>query len=206
MNGFRIIMLVAMFALLSLRAPAMLWADHVSPCESFATSAGGVLLVCPAGDGPSLASIGATIDVTLMSFTSPVPGMPAGDFWIQAYVGTVPLCGGHTSSNADGMTDANGRTTISGSVAAGGYQFPVYVVAQGLFIGDPQYCDDPLSLTLVSPDINADLVVDLVDFALFGPAFGAEVVEQMDFNGDGAVDLIDFSMFGSHFLHGCSAL
>ena len=94
------------------------------PCESSATSAGGVLMVCPAGDGPTLSDIGATISVTLLYCTlvEPIVGVPPQDLWIQSKAHPDPrLCGGAGSSNADLVTDVNGQTTMSGSIAAGGY-------------------------------------------------------------------------------------
>ena len=182
-------------------------------CESSATSAGGVLMVCPAGDGPTLSDIGATIRVTLLwcTLAEPLVNLPPQDVWIQS--STHPdsrLCGGSASSNADGLTDMNGQTTISGSIAAGGYFGDgVYVVASASFIQLGDACDNPLPLVLVSPDINGDLVVDVVDFSTFAAAYvngGGNVDPRMDFDGDGTIDLVDLAMFAAHYLHRCSAL
>lgn len=179
-------------------------------CESSATSAGGVLLVCPAGDGPTLSDIGATISVTLLWCTQaePLVDLAPQNVWIQSKTNADPrLCGGAGSSNADGLTDINGQTTISGSIAAGGYFGDgVYVVANGVFIQLGDTCDNPLPLILVSPDINEDLVVSLADLAIFATAFpsgGGAVDPRMDFNGDGRIDAADLAMFAAHFRHSC---
>jgi hypothetical protein len=179
----------------------------ISPCLSTASSAGGVLLVCPAGDGPTLAEVGATISVTVMDPSgNPVPYVYPGDFWIDGTPFGTRTCRGSYSSAADGYPDASGYTTMSGSIAAGGYCVGVYVIAEGIAIqyGD---CDNPLPVTLVSPDINNDQVVDSEDFALFAVAYeggGTTVDPRMDFNGDGTIDSLDFTMFGNHYLHVCS--
>lgn len=180
-------------------------------CESSAETAGGVLLVCPAGDGPTLESIGATIHITLLYCLPPMPlvWMPPQDIWIQTpvYPWDDRFCVGNGSAavNADAPSDANGQTTISGAIAACGYfDDPLYVFAGGVLLESDATCDNPLPLILVSPDINADHVVDIVDFSLFGGVFSAGGTDpHMDFNGDGLVDLIDVSLFGQHFTHTC---
>lgn len=183
-------------------------AGHIGSCESSATSAGGVLLTCPAGDGPTLADIGATITVFVRDIVSdPVPNIPAGDFWVQGFA---PFnyrlyCTGSGSSNADAPTDMNGYTTISGPVATGGYiAGDVYVIAQGMVIRYYQECNNPIPLVLVSPDIDGNLLVDVVDFGIFGEIFtSGENDPRADYNGDGLVDIVDFGMFGMHYGHTC---
>ncbi len=181
----------------------------IDPCQSSASSAGGVLLVCPVGDGPTLSSIGAMVSVTLEDCGgAPVQGIPAQNFWIQGKADPQLLCGGSLSSSADAATDLSGQTTMSGSIAAGGYLGDgVYAVAEGYMIqGTDGLCDNPLPLVLVSPDINGDLVVGLADLAIFATAFpsgGGTVDPRMDFNGDGKIDAADLSLFAVHFLHRC---
>ena len=182
------------------------------PCESSATSAGGVLLVCPGSDGPTLSDIGATISVTILWCTQaePLADLPPQDFWIMGSTYPDPrLCGnGPGSASADAPTNVNGQTTISGSIAAGGYFGDgVYVFAGGAIIQLGDTCDNPLPLVLVSPDINGDLVVESADFALFAAEFssgGGAGDPRMDFNGDGLVESVDFALFAQHFSHECS--
>ena len=181
----------------------------IDPCQSSASSAGGVLLVCPLGDGPTLSSIGAMVNIKLEDCGgAPVQGIPQQDFWIQGKADPQLLCGGYLSSSADATTDLSGQTTISGSIAAGGYLGDgIYAVAQGYMIqGTDGLCDNPLPLVLVSPDTNGDLVVDLLDLAAFAAVFvtgGGTVDPRMDFDGDEQIGLVDLSLFARHFLHRC---
>jgi hypothetical protein len=183
----------------------------IDPCMSSASSAGGVLLVCPSGDGPTLAAIGATISVIVEDAAeNPIPGIPPEDFWVDGLPFITRTCGVTVSSSADGPTDASGHTTMSGSIAAGGYCNGVYAIAQGTPVGpsvEYEICDTPLPLTIVSPDINNDRVVDSGDLALFAVAYAggdSTLDPRMDFNGDGTIDSLDFTMFGNHYLHQCS--
>jgi hypothetical protein len=185
-------------------------ACHVDPCQSSATTPGGTLLACPAGDGPTLFDIGATIDVTVLGCTGdPVQGIPGADLWIipQDYPGGgYSLCDGSRSSDADYATDNDGHTTMSGAVAAGGYfGSAVYVVVEGSIVDGPA-CPhpEPLALTVVSPDMNADGTVDILDFGLFGNYYASGTDPRADFNGDGQLDSLDFSDFGNHYGHACT--
>ena len=189
-------------------APSRSVSCVIDPCLSSATSTAGTLLVCPAGDGPALSSIGATVNVTVLACdSSPTSGIPADEFWIVSHNSTsLALCGGHLSSNGDADIDANGQTTISGSVAAGGFSSDVHVVAQGFAIGLSCDPDVALPLVLVSPDISGDLVVGIVDVALFAIGFPSSVKPydaRLDFNGDGIVNLVDLSAFARHLHHRC---
>jgi hypothetical protein len=62
-------------------------------------------------------------------------------------------------------------------------------------------------VTVRSPDINVDGIVDLVDFSIFGEYFGTTVNESIldsrksDLDADGDVDVIDFATFGLHLNH-----
>lgn len=206
----RLFVVVSLLSIICVGLVGLVNADIFCECESTAISAGGLLMACPAGDGPTLASIGATITVTLKSCSGlPIPNVHQDDFWI---IGTgnlgsdYELCGGSQSIDADGQTDANGQTTISGSIAAGGYfGTGAYAVAQGVPIEWSDPCNNPLSLVIVSPDINADLVVDLVDLSLLADAYltSGGVDPRMDFNGDDAVDVIELALMSQHYLHVC---
>ena len=204
---------LACLSLCFLLGAASAAAKPINPCASSASTSGGVLVVCPLGDGPTLADIGATIDVTVLMGPSddpePYPSccMLPQDIWV-APVGDYEypsLCRGAYSCTADGLLDENGHTTISGAIAAGGYsEDPVYVLAIGQAIGRGEECDDPLPLVLVSPDINGDLVVDLIDVALLGDALaGEDPRPHADFDGDGLVNLSDVAIFARHLSHRC---
>jgi hypothetical protein len=181
----------------------------VDPCSSTASSAGGCWVICPQGDGDRLDDFGAEISVNVKdALGNPVPNIPASDFWLIGWNDAITLCGGSGSINADAASDANGDATISGDLAGGGCDVGIQVVVQGIVIADPADWSIPLCLALVvvSPDYNGDLIVDIIDFAIFGPAFPSppKVLDScIDFNCDGLVNLIDFAIFGVHYTHSC---
>jgi hypothetical protein len=110
------------------------------------------------------------------------------------------LCAGSGSINADANTDATGFTTISAAWAAGGYDTGVKVVCQGVLL------NETLTITAVSPDINADLSVNLIDFSAFAIAYQSPpkpYTANCDFDCSGTVNLIDFSLFAQHYNHAC---
>ena len=83
------------------------------------------------------------------------------------------------------------------------------VVVQGIIVEDPgagcvALC---LPISAVSPDINGDLVVDLIDLAAFAVSYTAPpkpYVACLDYNCDGTlIDLIDFALFALHYTHAC---
>lgn len=62
-------------------------------------------------------------------------------------------------------------------------------------------CRDPLRV--LSFDLmEADLTVDIVDFALFSADLGTNTLRS-DFDHSGAVGIVDFAMFSAHLNRGC---
>lgn len=173
----------------------------VDLCLSTASAPGGCVFVCPGGDGQTLAARGTVIDVTILGDNGdPIPNIQASDFWFVGCDGNMSLCGGSACINADGPTDSNGHTTISGTIGAGGYAEGVNVVVMGIVIG----CPEPtcLPITVRSPDMDANLVIDIVDLALFAPHYTSPPKPyntQADFNCDGYVDILDLAMFAFHY-------
>ena len=201
----RSVLLVALFCAIPC---AVARAKLIDPCLSTATSAGGTLLVCPAGDGPTLESIGATIHIRVVdNVGAPLAGIYYLDFWVHPRgITPAPLCDGAYSCNADHSSDANGETTISGSIAAGSaVGADVYAAAIGFLIqGTAGVCDNPLPLVLVSPDINADMAVTVADLAMFGAAYPPEPYDaRADMDGNGEVSIADFVRFATHMGHAC---
>jgi len=207
----RLSVLLILIAIVSQQAPPAAKGDILQwSCSTTASIDGGpyTILVCPAGDGPTLASIGATITVRLRDVTGMIPivGVPANDYWLFDCNDQVALCGGSNAINADGPSDADGMTTISGAIAAGGSGDGTLVIVQGVVIEDCEFQPLCLSIAWRSPDIDGDLIVNLVDFSIFGPAFPSppEAYDPAaDMNNDGIINLVDFSIFGEHFLHVC---
>jgi hypothetical protein len=195
------------FVVLSLIAAALLcWqimpadvnSGVVYPDSCTSASAGGCLLVCPQGDGPTLGDAGATISVTVRDNTgTPLVGILATDFWLEGCTGGNCLCGGSGCIDADAATDGTGSTTISDAWAAGGYDTGVKVVCQGVLLNQ---C---LAVVAVSPDINCDLLVDVIDLSTFALTYGIGGNPACDYNCDGNQDIVDFSLFAQHYLHSC---
>jgi hypothetical protein len=77
------------------------------------------------------------------------------------------------------------------------------VVGQGIPLQDSlTLCTTDLcaQIYMRSPDISRDLSVDLVDLAIFAPAFPPGTYAACsDINADGIIDLIDLAVFAFHF-------
>jgi hypothetical protein len=183
----------------------------VDACSSSASSIGGCWLVCPQGDGDRLDATGATISVVVKDQAgAPIPGIPAADFWLMSCTDPgLVLCAGGGAINASAATDVNGETTIDAAMGAGGCDVTgVVVVVQGVVLEDVNASCAALCLPLlaVSPDIDANLLVDVVDLGLFAQSYTSPpkaYVACLDYNCDNAIDLIDFSLFSQHYLHRC---
>jgi hypothetical protein len=185
----------------------------VFSCSTRAWSAGtDCWLVCPSGNSVRLDDEGATISIVVKGGAGqPIPGVPASDFWLVGCdEGLIP-CGGSAGIDADSATNANGETTMSGALAAGGCDpLGVVVVVQGVLVTDPDCNVLCLDIPTVSPDASGeggvvDLVVELVDFAAFGLVYNKplEYDACYDYNCDGEVELVDFAIFGQHWGHSC---
>jgi hypothetical protein len=182
----------------------------VEPCSSTASSAGGCYMVCPAGDGDVLSTIGATISIVVNDNSgSPIPGIPAADIWLVGCGDALILCGGGGAINADSATNSSGATTISGALAAGGCDsVGVMVVVQGAVIQDVDDLCNDLCLAIVapSPDITGDLLVDLVDLSEFAKSYQSPPHQYLyckDYDCKDGIDLVDFSLFAQHYLDDC---
>jgi hypothetical protein len=187
----------------------------IDPCSSTANSLGGCYFVCPAGDAGNLSDISATIFVTVKEASGlAIPGIPAADFWLMGCLDILDLCAGAAAINADSASNALGKTTISGSLAASSCELAgLSVVIQGVVVADPLNCNNPLCLAIVttSPDIDGnggiiDGVVDIIDLAKFAVDYTSPpkpYVQCIDFNCDGLVDIIDFALFAQHYTHNC---
>jgi len=174
------------------------------------SSSSGVILGCPKGDGPSLASKGLTISVRILDgYGNGIPGILKKDIWL---VGD-GLTGCPNGSEgpilvADAPTDANGSTTISGVPKAsgcsdGGLYVVVRVSGSSFVLGDqggPECTALWVPIEVRSPDMNADGVVDVSDYNQFSDIYQhGPYQECADFNGDGTISLSDFSMFSVHY-------
>lgn len=181
-------------------------------CGSTASASSGVLLACPQGDGDAFGALGLTIHVVVKYQGAPVVGVPAADFWLVGCNDMLWLCGQSASIDADGPTDANGETTISGRLAAGGCDVGVRVVVQGVVLETPE-CSGPLCLDIAvrSPDVagpggmTAGGVVDLLDFSAFASHYSARGYDACaDLAAPfGVITIADFARFANHYRHRC---
>lgn len=166
--------------------------------QSTASSAGGVVMITPAGTGGSIADAGATITVTVLDAGMlPVANYPFQDIYVDdPGNGAIYLCQG--GSTADFDTNNNGVTTISGIISGGGWSTTTQVYISGTPLAGPD-----LALGFNSPDNSGgDLSVDIGDFSAFGIDFGG-VAFRSDLVYSGAVDIADFSVFGLSFGQTC---
>jgi hypothetical protein len=179
--------------------------DPCSLMVSFMEPGSRCWLICPQGDGPTLASGNNRIHIIAKNIVgAPIPGILASDIWL---IGCQDLfvCGGSNAIDADSATNDQGITTISGAMAGGGCSLDgVRVVIWGVIAG----CPSCLSMSVASPDLDGDGSVDLVDFAIFAPSFGSisgdpEFDPCCDYNCDMYVSLVDFALFAQHWQHFC---
>lgn len=200
---------ISLFVILLLNAVGAAAQFHcpIATCRLNANQTPCLLFVCPKGDTPSFADQGWSLDIWVWDVNhNPIPGIPAFDFWFIdcAPLSDVSLCGGSASTHADANTDANGKTTMStATLIGGGCADGMALVIQGIVVPDSlTNCttDKCFPIWLRSPDINGDLVVNLVDLSIFAAAFPPMLYERCsDMNIDGTVDLIDLSKFAFHF-------
>ncbi len=194
---------VCLLLMLFLVLPVGSGVVDVCDCCSISTQGGG-LMVCPQGDGLSLIDVGAEIHIIVRDDSGrPIEGIGETDFWLVGTGDEMYLCGGSGSSNADAPTNAAGYTTMSGTIAAGGWSDGLYLVIQGNVIGCPPFV---VAVNVRSPDINGDLSVNLADFSIFASSFPSPpnaYDHRCDYNYDGSINLVDHSMFGQHFNHNC---
>lgn len=164
------------------------------------------VLVCPACDGDllerarscTMGFVDATITVTVRDAqNNPIAGFPATDLLLTAN----GLCFCPPGKIADGPTDANGETTFTGTLCAGGcsHDNSLTVLINGMPIPPPG-----LPIWFNSPDMNCDLVVNLSDVALFAACFMAPGYRYCcDLSYDCVINLSDVVVFSSHFGHYC---
>lgn len=162
-------------------------------CEGTVSPAGSVVMVCPMGDAPTLASQGIAIE---LPFGGPVP---EGSIAAREQCGSLVFC---VPPVVDGPPDAAGTATFTGAVAGGGFADP-WLWSSG-YIPEPPCIVIGVPIRLVSPDINADLVVGLQDLALFAAAWPPNPYDvRADMNGDSVIGLVDLAHFADHFGHSC---
>ena len=188
------------------------------PCDNTAAvgCSGMRVSICPRGDFEKIKDGCGTgtdyIEVYIRDCGGTgIEGIPWTDYWMDACLEEYALgiCVQHFV--ADSLTDVNGRTTFSGRISAGGCipEGGIFISCQGVtIINESQTAPICLDVVIVSPDLNADSVVNLSDLSFFGQSYNMqegmpEYNTCCDFNDDGWCNLSDFSFLGEHYQHQC---
>lgn len=154
------------------------------------------LLVVPDGSGPPLtearlpdgSQVDATITAEILDLAAiPIANYPAEDMWLVSADGGLVACAGGII--ADGPTDALGIATFSNSLSGGGWSNDL---AQLVVNGSVVPSRAGLNLVFNSPDLNADLEVNLADVQLFAADFFSGMYSRRsDLNYDLTINLSD---------------
>ena len=152
------------------------------------------LLVVPDGTGSPFTEAqlpdGTRVDCTvylrmLDSLNYPIANFPFEDLWLESADGGLVACTGGT--NADQNTDMMGLTSWVQPLNAGGYSADLlHVMVNGENVQNPG-----LPLHFNSPDINGNLMVDLVDISQFSSDFFGAYHFRSDLYRNGVIDLVD---------------
>jgi hypothetical protein len=175
---------------------------QVDPTTSFAgMPTPGWIMVCPAGDGSTLAASGTQIRVQVFDVTGlPMAGLPSAAFEVDG----VPPGGIADGFNPPNVWDTQpggftnlggGGYLLAGTFIAGGVAPQAMVKVMGVLIGGA-----PLPLRMNSPDITGDGVINLSDIGIFASLIGSGDW-RADFNGDGLVNLTDIGLLVPHIGH-----
>jgi hypothetical protein len=159
------------------------------------------LLIMPDGSGPTLdearlpygGTADATITLLLMDINyDPIPYYPREDIWLEAEDEGLIICTG--GSIADTDTDINGETHWTNPLRGGGASEALTVVKVN---GSLVELTSGVRLNFNSPDINGDLVVNLLDVALFAEDFFNHPLFSFrsDFYRDGQINIADLGVF-----------
>ena len=209
---------VLLFSLLLVFATS-LHAGDVDPCESdFGISCTEMRVsICPAGDFENIYDGCGTGSDYIWLYARDGSGdgiedVPWTDYWLSACTPPEELVLCAAPFGADALTNAEGYTEISRSIAGGGCILTggVSLSIQGKAIVDSPGCVAVTchQIEIISPDLIADLIVNLSDFGKFGDAYGTTPVDLdwnscCDFVQDDIINLSDFGFFGDHYGHVC---
>lgn len=165
----------------------------------------GTSTVAPAGNGPCApdAAVCPAGDLDIMTVTVVVRdcyGTPLAGQTVMVYPvvvgGAVCICPGEDSKTV-GPTDATGTTYAHFSRLGGCGLVDFYGEVSSVVLGPS------IAVSLVSPDIDGDCTVNLVDFGAFALSY-LTADPCCDYDCDGIVNLVDFGTFALHYLHACS--
>ena len=167
------------------------------PTKCSATSASGSINITPAGHGPALGELGLMIQITIVDPAGyPLPGFPFQDIWLDD-AGTYEISMCPNGCVADANTDENGRTTISRIPCGGGSTMSGL---RAIVIGEPITGTRPLDINVNSPDLNGDLVVNVLDLANLAMDYADPAYNfRSDMTCDGLENIADIGEFAMHY-------
>jgi hypothetical protein len=186
---------ISILAVLSLAAVASAGIPSASTSTVEAVGTGtpscnpGEAVVCPAGD---LGQVVVTVTVRNI-YGDPLPGQLVNCYAVPVS-GTFCFCPGQDPQSS--TTDVNGQAFFYYAFF-GGCGTLQWGADSGGIVFNPSNI-----ITIASPDINGDCVVNLADFGQFAVNF-LTVNPCEDYDCSGLVDLSDFGTFAVHFLHAC---
>ncbi len=211
---------VLVFSLLLVFATNV-FAGDVDPCESeTGQSCSPMMLnICPFGDMENIfESCTTAIEDTHYVYIyvrdvlgNGVAGIPGSDYWLGACDSQYDLCLCAEPIVADYITNDEGYTEFSGTIAGGGCvnSGGIYIAVQGKIIQEAGCTGyDCVDMIIKSPDLTADCQVNLSDLSAFGLTYtlssgDTDYNSCADYNDDDSVNLSDLSFFGIHYLHTC---
>ncbi|MBU8871959.1 MAG: hypothetical protein KOO60_13915 [Gemmatimonadales bacterium] len=164
-----------------------------------AYSGPGIPVLCnvPDGSGNPFTSAqvepGISVDATMKVYlrdgmNDPIINYPAEDIWLESLDNGLIACQG--GSTADGPSDQNGVATWVSPLRAGGSS---QALTQVVINGMPLTTSPGLALHHVSPDIDGNLVVNLMDVIFFAQDYANGYAFQSDFYVDMTVNIVDLS-------------
>jgi len=149
-----------------------------------------------------------TIFVTVNDINGdPVVTLAPTDLWLDR-PGNLVACGGaDAASQADNDTSGDGMTEFTGTIYGGVSgdagngvncdDTDLYVYALGIVLNG----NNPVCVAFDSPDLNGDLMVNVIDFGKFAADYNCSVGCDPchDYNEDGSTGVIDFSIFAAAY-------
>jgi len=165
------------------------------PCPVSTTGGGGVLLITPEGNGDNLEATGMEIRLSIIDCNGdPVAGFPFNDLWLQPSSPNVSFV---TRFFAAANTNVDGETYWSGRIAGGGWMDTSGADRTRISLAGVEILPD-LDLSFVSPDLNGDLKVDIVDVATFALDWNTGWTFRSDLTADGVINLADVGVLAAY--------
>jgi hypothetical protein len=153
--------------------------------------------------GHSPEMVDATLTLTLTGDGEPIVGWPAEEIWLEATSGNLLTC--VQGACADHPTDAQGQTTFTLPLLAGGHTaLDLNARIYGVVSGEPGL-QSLVDVQVNSPDLSGDLVVNLTDVAMFASQYMVPggYTYAADLYWDGRLNLSDLALMAAGFATGC---